>query len=186
MIDFGPVDAIDAEAIGQPGQRRFRLRVRSGQEYAALWMEKESVAALGRSFSALLAERSRQRGRPADPVEAVGNFPYQAQVDMQVVRLGLDWDDEQEHIVVFADDAEALEHGDTPSFRMAISRAHALFAVRQFQEVVSAGRPTCALCHEALEFTGQAHFCPRTNGHSKELPLPPADPDEDDDEDEED
>ena len=70
MIDFGLVDAIDAEAIGQPGQRRFRLRVRSGQEYAALWMEKESVAALGRSFSALLAERSTQRGRPAADVEA--------------------------------------------------------------------------------------------------------------------
>lgn len=179
MIDFGLVDAIDAEAIGQPGQRRFRLRVRSGQEYAALWMEKESVAALGRSFSALLAERSTQRGRPAADVEAVGNFPYQAQVDMQVVRLGLDWDPDDEQIIVFADDSEALEHGDTPSFRMAIGRAHALHAVKQFQDVVSAGRPTCALCHEALEFAGQAHFCPRTNGHSKELPLPPVDPEDD-------
>ena len=40
MIDLGLVDAVDAEAIGQPGQRTFRLRARAGDQYAALWLEK--------------------------------------------------------------------------------------------------------------------------------------------------
>ncbi len=177
MIDFGLVDAIDAEAIGQPGQRRFRLRARAGQQYAALWMEKESVAALGRSFSALLAERSKMRGRPVPEVEEVGNFPQNAQVDIQVARLGLDWDGELEHIIVLADDAPTMESGDTPAFRMAIDRAHALYCVAQFQDVVVGGRPTCALCHEALEFVGQSHFCPGSNGHTVEIPLPPLESD---------
>ena len=173
MIDFGLVDALDAEAIGPPGQRRFRLRARVGGQYASLWIEKESVAALGRSFSALLAERSKQRGRPAGEVEEVGNFPQTANVDLQVARLGLDWDGELEHIIVLADSAEALESGDTPSFRMAVNRSLALRSLKQFQDVVSAGRPTCALCHEALEYVGQSHFCPGQNGHTVEIPLPP-------------
>jgi len=172
VIDLGLLDALDAEAIGQPGERSFRLRARAGSMYASLWMEKESVAALGRSFSALLAERSRMRGTPAGAVEAVGNFPQSAQVDLQVARLGLDWDGDQEHIIIFADDAAAIESGDTPACRMEIDRSVALRAVTQFQEVVAAGRPLCPLCHEPLDFAGQPHFCPRTNGHSKE-PLPP-------------
>lgn len=173
MIDFGLVDALDAEAIGQPGARRFRLRVRVGDQYASLWMEKESVAALGRSFSALLAERSKFRGRPPGEVEAVGNFPQNATVDLQVARLGLDWDGDNEHIIVLADEAEAVENDETPSFRMEINRSLALRCLKQFQDTVSAGRPTCPLCHEALEYPGQPHFCPRSNGHNFEIPLPP-------------
>lgn len=173
MIDFGLVDAVEAEAIGQPGARRFRLRVRVGNQYAALWMEKESVAALGRSFSALLAERSTRRGQPPGPTEAVGNFPQTAQVELQVARLGLDWDAGPEHIIVLADDVAAVEEDESPAFRMAVSRSLALRCVKQFQDVVNAGRPTCPLCHEALEYPGQPHFCPRSNGHNFEIPLPP-------------
>lgn len=177
MIDFGLVDALDAEAIGPPGRRVFRIRARVGDRYASLWMEKESVVALGRSFSALLAERSKMRGRPAEPVEDVGNFPQSAQVDIHVARLGLDWDGSVEHIIVLADDAPAVESGDTPSFRLALDRAHALHCIDQFHEVVVGGRPTCGLCHEALEYVGQSHFCPGSNGHTVEIPLPPLDPD---------
>ena len=36
MIDFGLVDAVDAEAIGPPGQRTFRLRANKDENYAAL------------------------------------------------------------------------------------------------------------------------------------------------------
>ncbi len=173
MIDFGLVDALDAEAIGPPGQRRFRLRVRVGDRYASLWTEKESVAALGRSFSALLAERSARRGQPPGPVDEMGNFPQTAQVELLVVRLGLDWDGEQEHVTILADDADSLAADGPPAVRLTINRSQALRAVKQFQDVVSSGRPTCPLCHEALEYPGQPHFCPLSNGHSYELPLPP-------------
>ncbi len=176
MIDFGLLDALDAEAIGPPGRRVFRLRARVGDRYASLWLEKESVAALGRSFSALLAERSKRRGQPADPVEDVGNFPQAAHVDLQVARLGLDWNGDLEHIIVIADDAAAVESGDT-AFRMAVDRSHALHCVDQFHEVVVGGRPICALCHEALEYAGQSHFCPGQNGHTVEIPLPPLESD---------
>lgn len=183
MIDFGLVDAVDAEAIGQPGQRTFRFRARSGDSYAALWLEKEQLAQLGRLFSQLLAERSRQRGRPAGEVEPIGNFPQTPQVNLQVARLGLDYDADNERVVLLADDQTALERGDTPAFRMEIARDQALHAIRVIEQAVAGGRPLCPLCHQALEFEGQPHFCPGGNGHSKELEVPPIDAEDDDDDD---
>jgi len=181
MIDFGLVDAVDAEAIGQPGQRTFRVRARSGDSYAALWLEKEQLAQLGRLFSQLLAERSRQRGQPAagEP-ETVGNFPQHAQVDMQVARLGLDYDTENERVVLLADDQTALERGDSPAFRMEIARDNALQVIKVIEQTVAGGRPLCPLCHQALEYDGQGHFCPGGNGHSKDLEVPPIDAEDDD------
>ncbi|MGE3961209.1 MAG: DUF3090 family protein [Dehalococcoidia bacterium] len=180
MIDFGLVDAVDAEAIGEPGQRTFRVRARSGDSYAALWLEKEQLTQLGRLFSQLLAERSRQRGRPAGTVEAVGNFPQTPQVNLQVARLGLDYDADTERVILLADDQTALERGDTPAFRMEIARDQALNAIKVIETAVAGGRPLCPLCHQALQFEGQAHFCPGGNGHSKELEVPPVDAEDDD------
>lgn len=181
MIDFGLVDALDSEAIGPPGQRTFRLRARTGDSYAALWMEKEALATLGRSLSQLLADRSRLRGQAAPPVEPVGNFPQRPQVELQVARLGLDYDADRERAIIVADDAPTMERGDTPAFRMEIARAHVVAAVRQIEGVVAAGRPLCPLCHQALEQPGQAHFCPGHNGYSADLELPPIDGDDDED-----
>ena len=175
MIDFGLVDAVDAEAIGQPGERTFRFRARSGDSYAALWLEKEQLAQLGRLFSQLIADRSRLRGQPAAPVEPVGNFPLTPEVDLHVARLGLDYDTDQEHIILLADDQSALERGASPAFRMEISRDQALGAMTSIEDAVAGGRPLCPLCHQALEYEGQAHFCPGGNGHSKELEVPPLD-----------
>ncbi len=183
MIDFGLVDAVDAEAIGAPGQRTFRLRARVGDEYAALWMEKEQLGALGRSFSQILAERSRLRGQPAGAVEEVGNFPQRARVEFQVARMGLDYDVDEERVILLADDPQAGERGDTPAFRMQMTRAQALAVIKLIEELVSAGRPLCPLCHQPLEEEGQQHFCPSTNGHSKELEVPPLDEAGDDDDD---
>jgi len=190
MIDFGLVDAVDAEAVGPPGQRTFRLRARVADSYASLWMEKEQLITLGRSFSQVLAERSRLRGQPTEAVEEVGNFPQHAAVDFPIARLGLDFDQEQERLIVLADDGAALERGDSPSFRMEMARAQALAVIKRIEQVVSAGRPLCPLCRQPLNALGDAHFCPPTNGHSTELELPEldeeVDEEDDDDDDEED
>ena len=189
MIDFGLVEAVDAEAVGPPGQRTFRLRARVAGSYASLWMEKEQLLTLGRSFSQVLAERSRLRGLPATPVEEMGNFPQRPDVDFQIARLGLDFDQDAERLIVLADDGAALERGDSPTFRMEMVRAQALAVIRRIEQVVAAGRPLCPLCRQPLNLAGDAHFCPPTNGHSAELELPEideiVDDDEDDDDDEE-
>lgn len=174
MIDFGLVDAVDAEALGAPGERTFRFRANKDDNYAALWFEKEQLGLLGREFSKLLAERAQQRGQAADPVPEMGPFPANPQVDLQVARLGLDFDEDSQHIVLLADDAAALQQGDSPTFRMEISRPQAIAAIRSIDDAVSGGRPLCPLCNRVLEDDGSCIACPGGNGHTKEVPLPPA------------
>jgi len=178
MIDFGLVDAVDAEALGEPGARTFRLRAAAGSSTAALWMEKEQLSGLGHAISALLAERAREKPRVAPVLTRVDDFGASPDVELHVVRLGLDYDGDggQDVVMLLADDREALQRGDTPAFRMEIARMHALGLMQQISSVVSAGRPLCPLCGTALEGDGQ-HFCPGSNGHSKELELPAEDDD---------
>ena len=174
MIDFGIVDAVDAEAIGEPGRRTFRVRARAGSNDAALWIEKEQLSSLGRAISQVLAERSRRRGEtPASP-GALADFAARPDVELQVVRLGLDFEPDTDRIILLADDRDALERGNTPAFRMELSHPDALALVREISQVVSAGRPLCPLCGRPLEDSGP-HFCPGSNGHSQEMPIPRAD-----------
>ena len=173
MIDFGLVDALDAEAVGAPGQRTFRVRANKDGSYAALWIEKEQLMLLGRSFSQLLAERSKQRGQAVSSVAEMGPFPATPQVELQIARLGLDFDEDSEHIVLMVDDTGALERGDTPTFRMEINRSQAVALIRLIENVVAGGRPLCPLCNRVLEDDGSCIACPGSNGHAKELPLPP-------------
>jgi uncharacterized repeat protein (TIGR03847 family) len=170
MIDYGLVDAIDAQSIGPPGQRTFRVRIQSGQNRASLWFEKEQLAALARAISQLLADHSKLRGRPAEPAPAVDDFEV-GDVELQVARLGLDFVAEAEQVVMLVDDREAIERSDTPAFRAEITRAMAMSLVEAIPDIVAAGRPTCPLCGRPIEGSGQ-HFCPQTNGHSKDLPIP--------------
>jgi len=172
LIDFGIVDAIDAEAIGEPGRRTFRLRARAGANYAALWLEKEQLATLGRAISQVLADRSRHRGQTTAEAAALDSFADHPDVDMQVVRLGLDFDPDTDRLVLLADDQPGLDRGDTPTFRLEMGRADALTLVRIIGEVVAAGRPPCPLCGRPIEAPVQPHFCPGSNGHSREMPLP--------------
>lgn len=173
MIDFGLVDAIDSEAIGPPGQRTFRLRANKEANYAALWFEKEQLTLLGREFSKLLAERSHHRGEPTKSIPEMGPFPANPQVEVQVARLGLDFDEKTEHIILLADDAIALEQGDTPKFRMEINREQAISTIHSIDETIDGGRPLCPLCNRVLEENGDCIACPGSNGHVDEVSLPP-------------
>ena len=172
MIDFGLVDAVDAEAIGSPGERTFRLRALAGSNRASLWMEKEQLGALGRAISRLLADRAPRREESAASPPSLGDFGEHPDVEFRVVRLGLDFEAEgDERVLILADDEEALERGNTPAFRMEVGRAAARALVAQITDVVSAGRPRCPLCGQPLEGDGQ-HFCPSSNGHSEQLEIP--------------
>ncbi len=171
MIDLGLVDAVDAQTLGPPGQRTFRVRAQAGSNRASLWVEKEMLSQLGRAISQLLADRSLARGRPTSPVRAVDDFEV-GDIEIAVGRLGLDFRTEPERVILAADSREDLERGSVPTFRMELTRSMALALVQSIPEIVGGGRPICPLCQRPLE-PGVEHFCPRTNGHSKDAALPP-------------
>src|SRR4051794_40948754 len=54
--DFATVNRLEAEAIGRPGQRTFRIILGNERgETAVLWIEKEQIQALGDAIERLLA-----------------------------------------------------------------------------------------------------------------------------------
>ncbi len=70
LHDFGRAELVDAEAIGEPGHRRFRLFARSSYGTASLWLERQQMEALSRfpaAPSSAPKPRPTCRGRRARP-----------------------------------------------------------------------------------------------------------------------
>jgi uncharacterized repeat protein (TIGR03847 family) len=90
--------------------------------------------------------------------------------------LQLAYDSASDRIVILAEEIGAAAEGegeeededeavaaDLGAARLGITRASAAAIVRVGSELISAGRPTCALCGRPMDPEG--HSCPRTNGH---------------------
>ena len=113
LTEFGPVQHLSAEAVGQPGQRRFRLRVISeGGAYAFVWMEKEQLSAIGEAIETTL-EHAGTEVAPTSPGEVEPVFPLQAnlELDVRTGRLSLGLKEETRRIVMVAAEAPAEGRG---------------------------------------------------------------------------
>src|SRR5690348_18445014 len=95
MRDFGRAEMLGAEAIGEPGARRFRLFARGRRgDTASLWMEKERLEALAIAMERLRAHASgrialrREGSSDCAPLRsAPADFPGQAAVEFVVRQL---------------------------------------------------------------------------------------------------
>ena len=54
--EFNEVERAEAEAIGVPGQRRFRMIFGNGLDTVVLWLEKQQLQALGLAFEQMIAQ----------------------------------------------------------------------------------------------------------------------------------
>lgn len=164
MRDFGHADLLTPEAIGEPGQRTFRLQVRSGEETASLWLEKEQLAALAMGIRQLL-EQTPSPDAPAEPAPASASepLPNDPDVDFKIGRLSLGYDEDRQLALIFAYTVDDPDNAP-PSFRCGISRGQCEAFAGQAEEVVKGGRPVCILCETPIEPDG--HQCLRRNGHA--------------------
>lgn len=160
--DLGTLAHIAAEALGEPGQRRFRL-VATGQtgDIAILWLEKEQMAALGDAIETVLTNEGYTYS-PAGVGGAMPHGPVSASpgLEFRVGQLSMGVDQQRGRMVVIAGEASDDE-GTSVSMEMDFGASFVLR--RQVAEVVAAGRPPCPLCGGPLDPGG--HICPRTNGH---------------------
>ncbi len=166
LTEFGPVQHLSADAVGQPGQRRFRLRaISQGGAYAFVWMEKEQLSAIGEAIETTL-EHAEVDLASAGPGEPEPVFPLQANLDLDVRagRLSLGLNEETRRIVVVAAEAASEAEGEAVSIEFDFDTARRLRA--QITEVVAAGRPPCPFCGAPIDPEG--HVCPRSNGHLAE------------------
>ena len=73
--DLGSVDGFEVEAIGERGQRRFRLRLTANGETASLWIEKEQVQALSNAIEQVLVQHRKEAEQRRPPVGGVVRLP---------------------------------------------------------------------------------------------------------------
>ncbi len=161
--DYGRVDSIDAEAIGPPGQRRFRLTAVAGDQSASLWLEKEQLAALGTAIEQQLVRSDRQQRRvepPGDDEPPV--FPLNPTLDARVAQLSLGYDEGRSLFLLQAAIVDPEQRWQAV-FSCTADLRQSRRLTRVIARLMSAGRPTCPLCGAVIE--GE-HHCPRSNGHT--------------------
>jgi uncharacterized repeat protein (TIGR03847 family) len=164
--DFGLTSAIAAEAIGEPGNRTFRLLVRGDSSFAVIWMEKEQLQALALAAEELLAQIGVPRGEvseePFEESDPARDFPAVPEVEFKIGQLGIGYDQEGSLFVLLAYELEADPEAPA-TLRCVLTRPQLAGLGRQSARVVAAGRPRCVLCGQPLE--PAPHFCPPSNGH---------------------
>jgi uncharacterized repeat protein (TIGR03847 family) len=163
--ELGPVIYVAADAVGQPGQRRFRLRaLTENGESAELWLEKEQLSALGEALEGLLKnEGYRHQRRPLDDRESDPVLPLNASIELQILQLSMGVNREVERVVLIGGDSADPDEADATTVSLEFDFPRAFELRRQISDVVAAGRPNCPLCTAPMDPEG--HVCVRSNGH---------------------
>ena len=163
--DFGNLQRVAAEAIGQPGQRRFRLLVLNAEaDLGSLWLEKEQLAALGDAFDTVLGnENYEHQATPRDDLTQAQPFPLNAEVEMRVAQLSMGVNQDARRVVLVASDSADPDASDAVNLQFEVDYRRAYELRRQIADVVAAGRPKCPLCTAPMDPEG--HVCVRSNGH---------------------
>ncbi|MFN0096794.1 MAG: DUF3090 family protein [Dehalococcoidia bacterium] len=161
---LGPVIHITAEAIGQPGQRRFRIKAMLPDGTPlSLWLEKEQLTALGDAIQTVLKEEGYEHHTiPLDDAEPDPVYPLDAEIDFRIGQLSMGIDRDARQIVLIA--AEAAGDGEaTDGITLNFSYRGGFDLRMTINSVVAAGRAPCPLCSAPMD--PQGHVCPRKNGH---------------------
>jgi uncharacterized repeat protein (TIGR03847 family) len=171
-IDLNPVSAITVGTVGLPGQRVFYLQARRGPTTITIETEKEQVRALAMGVHQFLEELTQRFPNRIDldkVPQSDLNLAPPLESEFKVGQMGLGYDSDQDLVVVVAQSlqAEGEPEEDAITARFWITRSQAKAMADHALEVVSQGRPMCALCGRPINPEG--HFCPKRNGHTKEL-----------------
>jgi uncharacterized repeat protein (TIGR03847 family) len=158
--DFGDVDEIDVEAIGEPGHRTFRLLAEREGATASIWVEKEQLQALAMVVEQQVARMSESRGGTPPLLTLAARFPSRATIDFKVGRMAVGFDEQQRKFVIRAHELEQ-EAGDA-ALTLSATREQIQGLTEKIVQVVAAGRPRCPLCGAPIE---GKHVCPASNGH---------------------
>ena len=173
---FGERSLFDAqrvrvEAIGEPGQRRFRMMVVADGDTAIMWMEKQQMQALGLALNQMLeqfSEDTLELGRGDVPIE----FNTDTRRQFRVGRIELGFDEPNGRVVVIAHDINSGDEDDDAEvvakpFACRLTRSQAEAVSGAAASLVAAGRPRCTMC--GVPMGPGIHVCAQQNGH---LPIP--------------
>lgn len=161
----GDAQALKVEALGQPGQRRFRMVAVIDDETYILWMEKQQVQALGMAVAQLI-EHLPDSSEIDAPDTSFVSVNEETRNQFRVGRIEIAFDETIEQIVIVAHDIEQDSLDAPPTLAIRISRTQGRVLSSDAEDLVSRGRPVCPMCGSPMDPDG--HVCPQQNGH---LPL---------------
>jgi len=165
--ELGRVSSLRADAVGQPGLRRFRLlaEFKNGGS-AVLWMEKEQLFNLGVALKRIIAtveEETTRHGAGHTLVEESNPQAHIGQaLEFEVGRLAVGYDERTASYIIVAHAVEDPEEIAATASLVATHQEMNVLADQAF-EVCAAGRPRCLLCGAPVG--PERHVCPRDNGH---------------------
>ncbi len=160
--DFGLVDDVDVEAIGEPGHRAFRLVIERRSATASLWIEKEQLEYLALIIDQQLARFGQRPAQGDLPILTLAvRFPSKPNIDYHVSRMAISFDSDRKRFVFAVHAVDQEEEGDRPTLRWSASQAQAQALNERIRTVAAAGRTRCPLCGAPIEGT---HRCPLSNG----------------------
>jgi len=162
----GDAQRVRADALGEPGKRRFRLLVVLDNETHIIWLEKQQLEALGIAIEQLL-DQLPERPLSLDSSFSVAEFDDDTRSQFRAGRMELGFDVANDRLIIAAHDIQQEESEASPSLSIRITRTQAVDLSAEAARVVAAGRPRCPMCGELIE-PGEVHVCPEQNGH---LPL---------------
>ena len=161
-----------AEAIGEPGQRRFRLMAVVDGETYVVWMEKQQLQALGMALEQML-EQLADNGPDLEATGAPVPFDTETRRQFRAGRMELGYDERRDRLVIVAHDINEGDEDEEddeigrepaqPSFGCRLTRAQAREVSAEAAAVVAAGRPRCSMCGAPMG--PEPHVCPQQNGH---------------------
>ena len=158
----GEAQRLRAEALGEPGQRRFRMLAIIDGATHVVWMEKQQLQALGLALEQLLEQlpdRGPELGASVSPEE----FQADTLNQFRAGRMELWYDERHNQVVVVAHDLAQEDEDAEPTLRCRMTRAQARDLSAEVATVVAAGRPRCTMCGAPMG--PGPHVCPQQNGH---------------------
>jgi uncharacterized repeat protein (TIGR03847 family) len=161
----GDVQRLRADALGEPGQRRFRVMAIIDGATHIVWMEKQQLQALGMAIEQLLEQV------PADDdivieAEPAVEFDETTRHQFRVGRIELGYDVGQNRVVISTFDIQQEDDEEAATLVMRLDLRQSAELSADAATLVAAGRPLCPMCGQPMNPDG--HVCPQQNGH---LPL---------------
>ena len=149
------VERFAAGAIGEPGNREFRIEVVIDGRTTAYLIEKLQVAALAEEAQNILRERSTLGAGLSIETGGVG---AETPLEFRVGGIQLALDDESGLVTIML---HSTEEEDPPvTCELTLPQLDAF--AREALAIVASGRPACPRCGLAMDPDG--HNCPRSNG----------------------
>ncbi len=134
--DFEQVSRVEAESIGPPGQRRFRLTIEDGDDRIILWLEKQHLQALGHAFEQILTHL--QVVQVEIPFDKPDEQVTIGADEMEVGRLQVGYDEAKELVVLIVHGIEAGME-DPPDLLSRFTTDQVAYVSMQIRRVVNIG-----------------------------------------------